>query len=112
MSKEREQRAALRIARANNRFDELRESLPEGFHVGYIGNVGWIGDTHARKHARGMVTTDIVPAMESFGCSGIGFRSIDVALAKKQCLLNPLHMGPNTLLKRSAKMGFVHVQSV
>ena len=45
MSKEREQRAALRIARANNRFDELRESLPEGFHVGYIGNVGWVGNT-------------------------------------------------------------------
>lgn len=42
----REQRTALRIARANNRFDELRESLPEGFHVSYIGNCGYVGDTY------------------------------------------------------------------
>ena len=56
MSKEREfptreQRAALRIARANNEFDQLRGTLPEGFHTGYIGNVGWVGNEYIDDRA-------------------------------------------------------------
>lgn len=47
----REQRTALRIARANNEFDEIRESLPEGFRVGYIGNCGWVGKTYIDDRA-------------------------------------------------------------
>jgi len=38
-----EQRAALRrvgsVERANDKFDQLCDFLPEGFHVGYTGNV-------------------------------------------------------------------------
>tara|TARA_A200000159_G_scaffold42360_1_gene38912 strand:- start:2234 stop:2554 length:321 start_codon:yes stop_codon:yes gene_type:complete len=40
-----------RIERANNEFDEIRESLPEGFHVGYIGNCGYVGKTYIDDRA-------------------------------------------------------------
>lgn len=51
MNMTREQRRALRIARANNQFDELRGTLPEGFHTGYIGNCGYVGKTYIDDRA-------------------------------------------------------------